>query len=271
MRSDDGLRELTTPIAGLPLRARAGGPADGGRAPVVLVHGFGMSGDYLLPTARHLARTRAVWVPDLPGHGRSATPPAPLDVPGLATALVAWLDAVGVRRAVLLGNSMGAQVVAEAARRRPGLAEALVLVGPTFDPRHPAVPDLLLRVLADVPRERPSLVPIVVRDYLRMGPRRLWREFVAMRAHPMRAALAAAAAPTLVVRGAHDPLASDAWCRTLADAAPDGALHVVPGAGHAVNHSDAGALAAAVDAFLAGRAARPVGRPAGDGAAIRAR
>ena len=64
MTHDDGLRELTTPIAGAPLRARAGGPADGDRAPVVLVHGFGMSGDYLLPTARQLARGRAVWVPD---------------------------------------------------------------------------------------------------------------------------------------------------------------------------------------------------------------
>lgn len=271
MTTDGALRELTIPIDGTPTRGRHGGPPDdGGRTPVVLVHGFGMSGEYLLPTARRLARTRAVWVPDLPGHGRSATPPAPLDVPGLAAALVAWLDAAGVRRAALLGNSMGAQVVAEAATLRPGLAAALVLVGPTLDPCRRSVPGLLLRVLADVPRERPSLVPIVVRDYLRMGPRRLWREFVAMRAHPMREVLAAAAAPTLVVRGAHDPLAAAGWCRALADAA-DGALEVVPGVGHAVNHSAAAALAERVERFLARVADRPAAARAGRGAPIRAR
>ncbi len=262
---DDALRARTIPIGGTTMHGRHGGPPDdGGRLPVALVHGFGMSGTYLLPTARRLARARTVWVPDLPGHGRSGTPPAPLDVPGLAAALVAWLDAVGVRRAVLLGNSMGAQVVAEAARGRPGLAAALVLVGPTFDPRHPSVPGLALRVLADVPRERPSLVPIVLRDYLRMGPRRLWREFVAMRAHPMCEALGAAATPTLVVRGAHDPLASDAWCRSLAAAAGDGVVAVVPGAGHAVNHSDAGSLADRIERFLAER----VEGPAAGGAAV---
>ena len=280
MATDDGLRARTIPIDGTSMHGLHGGPPDdGGRLPVALVHGFGMSGTYLLPTACRLARARAVLVPDLPGHGRSGTPPLPLDVPGLAAALAAWLDAAGVRRAVLLGNSMGAQVVAEAARQRPGLAAALVLVGPTFDPRHPSVPGLALRVLADVPRERPSLVPIVLRDYLRMGPRRLWREFVAMRAHPMCEALAAARAPTLVVRGAHDPLVSDAWCRSLAAAAGDGDVHVVPGVGHAVNHSAAGPLAERIARFLAERveggtalgAASPAGSlggPAGDVPAV---
>lgn len=256
MANDDPLREFDVAIGGTSTFGRRGGPRDaGGRVPVVLVHGFGMSGTYLLPTARLLGRGRDVLVPDLPGHGRSGTPPAPLDVPGLAAALLAWLDAAGVRRAALLGNSMGAQVVAEAARRRPGLAAALVLVGPTFDPRHPTVPGLVLRVLADVPRERPSLVPIVVRDYLRMGPRRLWREFVAMRAHAIGPALAAAATPTLVVRGAHDPLASAAWCREVA-AAAGGTLEVVPAAGHAVNHAAAPDLACRVERFLAAAADR---------------
>jgi pimeloyl-ACP methyl ester carboxylesterase len=109
-----------------------------------------------------------------------------------------------------------------------------------------------------------------VRDYLRMGPRRLWREFSAMRAHAIAPALAAAAVPTLVVRGAHDPLASTEWCRAVAAAAGDGALAVVPDAGHAVNYSDAAALADRVEGFLAATADR-AGTAAGSGAAIRAR
>ena len=45
--------------------------------PVVLVHGYGVSSAYLLPLARALAGRCAVYVPDLPGHGRSEDPETP--------------------------------------------------------------------------------------------------------------------------------------------------------------------------------------------------
>ncbi len=46
-----------------------------GMNPIVLVHGLGMSGDYFMPTAERLAsKGAAVYVPDLPGHGKSDTP-----------------------------------------------------------------------------------------------------------------------------------------------------------------------------------------------------
>lgn len=49
-----------------------------GISPIVLVHGFGMSGGYLMPTAKRLAaKGAAVYVPDLPGHGKSDTPNRP--------------------------------------------------------------------------------------------------------------------------------------------------------------------------------------------------
>ena len=46
--------------------------------PVVLVHGFGVSGRYMLPLAEALARWFSVFVPELPGNGRSEKPPTPL-------------------------------------------------------------------------------------------------------------------------------------------------------------------------------------------------
>src|SRR5207247_9606363 len=51
---------------------------------VVLVHGIGVSGRYLVPTAVRLATTCRVYVPDLPGFGLSTKPSAILDVPALA-------------------------------------------------------------------------------------------------------------------------------------------------------------------------------------------
>jgi pimeloyl-ACP methyl ester carboxylesterase len=56
------------------------------RLPVVLVHGLGLSGRYMLPTAEHLAPHFPVYVPDLPGFGDSEKPAQTLDVPALAEA-----------------------------------------------------------------------------------------------------------------------------------------------------------------------------------------
>ena len=56
------------------------------------LHGFGLSGRYLLPTAERLAGEFHTLVPDLPGFGRSGRPREPLDVTELAHAAAAFLD-----------------------------------------------------------------------------------------------------------------------------------------------------------------------------------
>src|SRR3569832_3023620 len=55
--------------------------------PVVLIHGFGVSSPYLLPTAERLGRYLNVYAPALPGHGKTAPPRKPLDVSELAETL----------------------------------------------------------------------------------------------------------------------------------------------------------------------------------------
>src|SRR5947199_2667493 len=65
--------------------------APAGAPPVVLVSGLGVSGRYLLPTAQRVAPNHPVYVPDLPGVGRSVLPPRALPVPELADSLAAWL------------------------------------------------------------------------------------------------------------------------------------------------------------------------------------
>jgi pimeloyl-ACP methyl ester carboxylesterase len=54
---------------------------------VMLVHGFGVSGRYMLPLAGSLAECFSVFVPDLPGYGRRERPQMPLGIGGLAAAL----------------------------------------------------------------------------------------------------------------------------------------------------------------------------------------
>lgn len=57
----------------------------GARGPaVVLVHGVGVSGRHLVPAAELLARRCRVWIPDLPGFGRSQDPGRLLGLASLA-------------------------------------------------------------------------------------------------------------------------------------------------------------------------------------------
>ena len=104
------------------------GPRD---APaVVLLHGLGATNASLLPTLWDLAADHHVLAPDLPGHGASAAPYGAYDAAFFARWLGAYLDAVGVEKAVLLGNSLGGRVALEVALLQPDRVTALVLLAP---------------------------------------------------------------------------------------------------------------------------------------------
>lgn len=83
-----------------------------GAPAIVLVHGSGLSGQYMIPTARELTPDFRIFVPDMPGYGDSDDPGKVLNVPQLADWLVAWMPAMGLERASFLGNSFGCQVIA---------------------------------------------------------------------------------------------------------------------------------------------------------------
>ena len=107
----------------------------GGAGPaVVLVHGYGVSGRYLLPLASVLAARCATYVPDLPGCGRRGRPAPAMGIGDLADTLGDWLDVVGLSSPGFVANSMGCQIVTELAVRRPHRVGPLVLMAPTIEP-----------------------------------------------------------------------------------------------------------------------------------------
>src|SRR5258705_10208000 len=74
----------------------------GGRGPaVVLVHGFGDTGDMWAPLATDLARDHTVVVPDLRGMGLSSQPPAGYDKRTQAADIPSVLTALGLDRAAV--------------------------------------------------------------------------------------------------------------------------------------------------------------------------
>jgi pimeloyl-ACP methyl ester carboxylesterase len=246
------LRSARTTVAGLRLFARwSPGPLASDRTPIVLVHGFGMSSRYMVPLARELASKRPVYAPDLPGHGRSETPPRRAQsVPEQADTLVAWMRVTGLPRAFVLGNSLGAQIAVEAAVRHPAAVGRLVLLGPTLDSSARTLPRQAGRVLASALAEQPSLVPVVLRAYARMGPR-LLQELRFMFAHHIEDLLPRLSQPTLVVRGERDAVAPQAWAEEVARLAGAGPPRVVPRWGHGLNYSAPRQLAGVIEPFLA--------------------
>ncbi len=225
---------------------RAGNPA------VVLVHGLVVSSRYMIPTAQKLAPYHEVYVPDLPGFGRSEKPPSVLDVAGLSDSLAAWMEAVGLGSAVLVGNSVGCQVIADLALRHPERVERAVLQGPTMDPEARTALRQAARLALDGTREPPSLLPIMLLDYLSAGLRRSFSTFQHALEDRMEEKLPHLRVPTLVVRGDRDPIVPQRWAERAARLLPEGKgrLVVVPGAAHTMNYAAPSELARVVRAFV---------------------
>jgi 2-hydroxy-6-oxonona-2,4-dienedioate hydrolase len=239
-------------VGGVRMHARVRAAPGATGPPVVLVHGLGVSSRSLAPTAALLAPDHPVFAPDLPGFGRSERPRRALDVAGLAAALCDWLDAAGLDRVVLLGNSLGCQTVAELAAAHPERVQRAVLVGPTMDPTCRTALHGVWRVLHATPHECLSQPFLVALDCAVAGLPRCYRTFRHACRHPLSARLRQVAAPTLVVRGAGDAVAPQRWAEEVARLLPRGRLVVVPGAGHTVNYSAPRELVRLIGPFLAG-------------------
>jgi pimeloyl-ACP methyl ester carboxylesterase len=129
------------------------GPTDHPGHPVILLHGGGAGADGwsnwrdCLPL---FAKHRRVFAVDMVGFGRSDKPdPAEFLYSQEArnTQIVAFIEALGLRRVSLVGNSMGGATALGVAMRRPDLVENLVLMGsagvPTEGPPNPALAPLM--------------------------------------------------------------------------------------------------------------------------------
>jgi pimeloyl-ACP methyl ester carboxylesterase len=252
MERASALRSHRVGVNGLTVHARVGVRNDerAGAPAVVLVHGLVISSVYMVPTAVRLTPCYRVYAPDLPGFGLSGKPGRVLAIPELADSLLGWMDAVGLARPVLVGNSLACQVLADLAVRRPDRVRCAVLAGPTMDPSARNALVQMARFVADGPRERPSLVLEHLPDWYRAGLPRAFGTFRHALRDRIEENLPRMTMPTLVVRGSRDPIAPQRWCEEAARLLPRGRLAVIPGGPHAVNYSTPGPFARLVRAFV---------------------
>jgi N-formylmaleamate deformylase len=103
----------------------------GGKHPVVLVHGFSDNGLCWTPVAHDLESEYDVIMPDMVAHGLSARarPGGKLD---MAADLAGIIRALGLKRPVIAGHSMGGMVAYQTGVRFPELVGALILEDPPW-------------------------------------------------------------------------------------------------------------------------------------------
>jgi pimeloyl-ACP methyl ester carboxylesterase len=240
------------------------GPAAG--PVVVLVHGLGGHAEDWRNLAPYLAQAGfRVYMPDLPGYGRSEQPADfSYSVPDEAEAVVGFFDALGLKQVDLGGWSMGGGIVQHLAFRHPERVRRLMLFNSVgiytkpawdtrlFTPDTPAELDQLEALLMPNPRPVPGFV---ARDILRISRRNAWVIHRAMATmltgrDATDALLPRLKMPVLIVWGSEDRLLPLSLGEKMHLLVPQSKLEVIPGCGHLAPVQCAGQIGPRVVEFV---------------------
>src|SRR4051794_11066930 len=176
-------------------------------------------------------------------------------IPSLAYALLEILDALGLERVVLVGNSMGGPVCLEVVHSAPERVTGIVLASPAGGMHNQPLARALLQLMRDARRENPRMVRVVLPDYLHFGPVNALQLFGELMRFPSLERIVRTPAPTLAVIGTRDPHMPPPWrVREVGRLAPPHVtVAVIEGAAHAMNFSHPGELAHVIRCWLDGR------------------
>ena len=246
-----GLAARTTPDGAVAYYARAGK-----KLPIVGIHGFGGDKETWLMMAALVSRARGLALIDLPGHGRSRdVDEVQASTRGHAEAVLRVLDACGIERAILCGNSMGGGVALRLATSWPERVAGLVLVASVGREIHdggarawaeagenPLIPRVedIDRFMALVLERPPPVGKAVIRHVITNRARRadalsrLFRGFIlAGGDEGVPKELGAIDVPALVIHGEQDRIIDRRVAEDLVQALPRAELVVMRGVGHA--------------------------------------
>jgi pimeloyl-ACP methyl ester carboxylesterase len=263
----------------LAVRRAGAGPS------IVLIHGMAGSLTTWDPVFADLARSCDVIAIDLPGHGSSSRS-RDYSLGSLAAAVRDILDALEVKTATIVGQSLGGGIAMQFMYQFPERCERLVLVssgglGREVTPmlRALAVPGTGL-ALAGVARLRHQRQVVAAGRFVRPLAGRLWNDLPYMLRQMAtlddpeirRSFLAtihavidiggqginaveklhlAAGLPTLIVWGEHDRMIPSGHGRAAADLIPGSRFELIPGAGHYPHEDSPDLFASLVAQFMA--------------------
>jgi len=253
-------------------------------APVVLLHGLGGDGSRWQANIETLARDFHVFALDEIGFGQSDKPLANYHTGMLAEFLVGFLKAVGVPKASLVGNSMGAGVALYTAVHFPDVVDKIVLADgggfraetgsrpqPPADPRHP-------QLQTSAPREetrqffrllfhhKDLVTDKMVDDQLAMRLRSAFAiskmQEAGERGSLTEQQVRGVKAPTLILWGKYDELSDPAGADRLERTIPGAKKIIIDDCGHMPQLEKADEFNRVVREFLlADRAGQSTRRP----------
>jgi non-heme chloroperoxidase len=250
---------------GVRLHYAAQGNGDGD--PILFLHGwpdswFSYSRLFRLLPARYRA-----YAVDQRGFGDSERPRDGYAIEELASDVAAFLDAVGVERATIVGHSFGSFVARRVAVAHAARVARLVLIGSGVSAANKVTREVQAAI-ADLPDPVPeafarefqagtAYVPLpdeffnqIVRESLKL-PAHLWREvFDRLLAFDDRDELGKITAPTLLLWGDRDAIFPRKDQDGLLGAIPGARLKVYPETGHCPNWERPEEVAADLSAFL---------------------
>jgi 3-oxoadipate enol-lactonase len=240
---------------------------------LVLIQGMGLDRHGWERVPGKLRRRFRLVLVDNRGCGASDRAAGSFTVADMAGDVVAVLDAAGIRRAHVLGASLGGMAAQELAIRHPDRVDGLVLACTTpgwpFAYPMPAPSVRLIAATARMPaetawrrhlenalsartvRERPELVER--RGFRPADPGTLSAQAVAGARYAGRFRQAGIRARTLVLHGGADTVVDPRNGRLLAARIPQAQLRTFPELGHLLFWEDPDGFAAAVTSFLEDR------------------
>ncbi len=241
--------------------ARGEGPA------VILLHGYSDSLHSFDLLAPHLPRGVRIIALSMRGHGGSDRPHA-YDMDAFADDVAAFMDALALERAILVGHSLGSSVALATGARHPRRIAGLALMGAFANYsdnelvrdladevatlRDPVDPEFVrafqLSTLAQPPP--PEFLEAAIAESRRL-PARVWRGVAeGFMAFDPLAAAARCNAPALILWGERKELVPRADGDTLAAALGGAEFVALDGLGHALHWEDSEAVARPLRAFI---------------------
>lgn len=245
----------------------------GSGPPLILIHGFPLSGSIWSGQLSGLAGKFRVIAPDLRGFGRSTPSDLPCSMDLYADDTIMLMDHLGIESAAVCGMSMGGYVLlnlleryperviaacfmvtkagaddAEGRARRTALAEEIVKSGSK------AAAEAFSRILfaPGSAARNPEMAAQVHGMMLEASPAGLVSGLLAMRDRPDYSTRLGAIRVRSLVIGAEEDLAIPvAESKKLAEGLQDATLTIIPGAGHMVMLEQPAAVNSAFMEFLA--------------------
>lgn len=244
---------------------------------LVFLHYWGGSFRTWKNVTAPLARSYRTIAVDSRGWGESDAPAAGYSVADLADDVAGVVEALGLRRYVLVGHSMGGKVAQLLASRKPEGLAGLILVGSSMPTPLELAPEireaqlsaystretveeaidhvLTAKPLNDVDREQ------VIFDSLRGAPQAKKAWPLATSQEDISGSLSAISVPTLIVVCELDKVDTvEATKAELLPRIPHAALQVVPATGHLSPLESPEELVALIDGFAAQQASAAVRR-----------